>query len=414
MSRVDVTLGVKNAKFRKGMEQAKGQVKDFRGVANKGFNFGQAAGVGALLIGLDKLTEKYDRIHKLSIRFGLGAQDIQQLGFAAEQNGASMELMAKAMAQANRSGQEASRGLKTYTDQFDALGINVAEFNQLNQKEQFLRVADAVAKASDQNKAMAATQVLLGKSGLELMPLLKQGSAAIREQAESISTLNNEQVAAMARARDDLNQAKTEIVGGLGIAVATVIRFFKVLVSVSTTSVSTAYDVLESFARASKLAFKGQFSEANELMKSALERQKGFVKRMKDNARDALEGGGAPSSGALPGGVSPEALAQQQQANAATKERLRLEKEIAAEQERQARRNQTTEQKLAAAKRKAGEAFNRQMDLEEQRDKNGSSPALDNQVLKAELEAEKAMSKVLDLKEKLATEVKTAADAEVK
>ncbi|MGB0991695.1 MAG: hypothetical protein ACPG32_04410 [Akkermansiaceae bacterium] len=416
MSRVDVTLGVKNAKFRKGMEQAKGQVKDFRGVASKGFNFGQAAGIGALLIGLDKVTEKYDRVHKLSLRFGLDAKDIQQLGFAAEQNGASMELIAKAMAQANRSGQEAGRGLKTYSDQFEILGINVAEFNALDQKSQFLLIADAVANASDQNAAMAATQQLLGRSGLELIPMLKQGSAAIREQAESITALGNAEVAAMAKARDDLNQAKTDITGNLGIALAYIIRLFKTIVSMAGTTVSSVYDVLESAARASKRAMKGQFSEANEIMKAALNRQKGFVQKIKDNARDALDTGATPggSGTALPGGVSPEALSQQQQANKLTAERLRLEKELAALQESAADKKRTSEEKVAAAQREAQADFDAHMDLVAEREANGSSPALENKILAAEIAAEKALQKVSDLKEKLATEVKTAADAEVK
>ena len=44
MSRVDVTLGMKNAPFKKGVEAAKTQIRGLKKVASGGFSFGKVVG----------------------------------------------------------------------------------------------------------------------------------------------------------------------------------------------------------------------------------------------------------------------------------------------------------------------------------------------------------------------------------
>ena len=161
------------------------------------------------IAGIKRLMSEMDRIQKLSKRFGLAAEDIQRMGFAAEQGGSSLEVMAKGLANANRMAIEAGRGLKTYTNAFDDLGINYKEFAKLDQEKQFMVMADAVRYATDQNKAMAASQVIMGRAAMELRAMMLDGAEGYREVTDGLKVMTQAQVDAAAAANDALNKFTT-------------------------------------------------------------------------------------------------------------------------------------------------------------------------------------------------------------
>jgi hypothetical protein len=161
------------------------------------------------IAGIKRLMSEMDRIQKLSKRFGLAAEDIQRMGFAAEQGGSSLEVMVKGLANANRMAIEAGRGLKTYTNAFDDLGINYKEFAKLDQEKQFMVMADAVRYATDQNKAMAASQVIMGRAAMELRAMMLDGAEGYRKVTDGLKTMTQAQVDAAAKANDAMNKFLT-------------------------------------------------------------------------------------------------------------------------------------------------------------------------------------------------------------
>ena len=194
------------SQYSRGLNQMRDQTKKFSasvGTMLKGaFAFAGIAGI-------KRLMSEMDRIQKLSLRFGISAEAIQRMGFAAEQGGASMEILAKGLANANRMAVEATRGIKTYERAFADLNINAHEFIKLDQEEQFMVLADAVRYATDQNKAMAASQTIMGRAAMEMRAMMLKGSEGYREVTDGLKTMTQEQVDAAAAANDAINKFTT-------------------------------------------------------------------------------------------------------------------------------------------------------------------------------------------------------------
>lgn len=201
-------FGADGSQYSRTLNTMRSQTKKFTstvgGLMKGAFAFAGIAGVKGLLGDMD-------RIQKLAKRFGLSAEVIQRMGFAAEQGGSSIEIMAKGMAQANRAAIEAGAGLKTYQRSFEDLNIDFREFAKLDQEQQFMVLADAVKNATDKNKAMAASQTILGRAGLEMLPLLQQGAEGYKEITEGLKTFTDEQVDAAAEANDAANKLITNL-----------------------------------------------------------------------------------------------------------------------------------------------------------------------------------------------------------
>jgi predicted lactoylglutathione lyase len=392
--------------YKRGLENMRQETKRFASGV-KGM-LGGAFALTAVVAGLKRIADKFDRIHKLSIRFGASAESIQRLGFAAEQNGASMETMAKAMAQGNRSAQEAANGLKTYTRAFDALNINVEEFKNLNQEEQMYAIADAYRSATNKNQALAAAQQILGRSALELVPLLKLGSEEMKKLSEDITTLTNDQVASFAAANDALNRYKTQITGVVGVFVAHFVRGFQLLVTVGA---QAALEITNYFSGTGKILgdvvtgnFKSAARHARQLgrdVNGAMDR----IKKAKDDfINDEPSGGGG--GGDIPGedpGKDPGTTQQEK--------RLKIEREIADEIERQADATRTLQEKTA----KAREEWQK---LQEKAFESGAGPDATEEEKTAEaqsiLDAEKAYTKFSALKRQLDEQEKAEKDAALK
>jgi hypothetical protein len=194
--------------YARNLNKMRGQTQKF-GASIKSIMAG--AFVFSGVSGIKSLMEEMDRIQKLSKRFNLPVEVVQRLGFAAEQGGSSLEIMAKGLAQANRAAQEAMKGLKTYQRGFEDLNINYEDFAKLNQEQQFMVIADAVKNGTDANKSMAASQVILGRAGLEMYAQLKDGAQGYRDVIEGLKTFTQEQVDAAAKANDTINKTSKAV-----------------------------------------------------------------------------------------------------------------------------------------------------------------------------------------------------------
>jgi chromosome segregation ATPase len=71
----------------------------------------------------------------------------------------------------------------------EQLGISTLDMQQLSTEEQFLKIADALNKVDDPAKRAALAVQFFGRTGLKLLPMIEQGSAAIREQAAEMERL---------------------------------------------------------------------------------------------------------------------------------------------------------------------------------------------------------------------------------
>jgi len=118
-------FGADGSQYARTLNKMRSQTKKFSGSVK---NLLKGAFAFAGFRGMKSLIDDMDRIQKLSKRFGMSAEDVQKFGFAAEQGGTTLEVLAKGLAQANRAAIEASNGLVTYQRAFDDLGISYEDF----------------------------------------------------------------------------------------------------------------------------------------------------------------------------------------------------------------------------------------------------------------------------------------------
>ena len=199
------------SEFTRGLSKMKGEVKAFAKSAG-GMMLGAFA-ARAGLSGLRKMGDELDRIGKLAQRFDTSATSIQQLGHAAELNGANFERLSKAMTDANRMAEEAIGGNKRAADAFDAMGVSVEEFLGMGLEEQVGAMADGFLEAESKAMGFEAASALMGMSSKELIPLLRQGSAAIKEQGETAGTASEKMVRQAQAFNDAMTNLKSKVFG---------------------------------------------------------------------------------------------------------------------------------------------------------------------------------------------------------
>tara|TARA_Y100000310_G_scaffold345852_1_gene471415 strand:+ start:16998 stop:18602 length:1605 start_codon:yes stop_codon:yes gene_type:complete len=179
-----------------------------------------AAGAGILAAGLMSVktfAEMGDEVQKMALKTGFSTERLSELRFAAEQSGASIESIDKAVKRMSKSLIDADRGLETYQRSFDALGLSTEEVLKLSPEEQFNTISMALAEVEDQALKSALAQEIFGRAGTELLPLLAQGADGIAELAAEAKELgivfDQEAANSAAKLTDDMNSMQRSMDG---------------------------------------------------------------------------------------------------------------------------------------------------------------------------------------------------------
>ena len=151
-----------------------------------------AATTGAALISMTKSSALVgDEINKASQKTGVAVETLSSLRFAADLSDVSMDQLTASMGKLARAQQDAATGSTQARTTFQALGVTYKEadgtLRPLN--DVMLDAADQLAHMEDETKRAALAQEVFGKSGMQMLPLLNQGSAAIRAQMEEAKAL---------------------------------------------------------------------------------------------------------------------------------------------------------------------------------------------------------------------------------
>ena len=220
----------------KSIQQAQTRLTKFRSAAQKAFGALRRAALGAAVIAgsailgfgissIKTFAETGDAIQKMALRTGFSTEALSELGFAAEQSGASLETIEKAAKRMAVTILDANMGLSTAVDALDLLGLSVKDLEGLAPEEQFLTLLNAIGGVEDASLRAALAQRIFGRSGTELLPLLANGAegiARLRQEARDLGIVFSQDAANSAAeftdAMNELNQAVKGIqfeVGGL-------------------------------------------------------------------------------------------------------------------------------------------------------------------------------------------------------
>ena len=137
-----------------------------------------AAAFGVLT---SRAVQAGDQIGKTAGKIGIGAESLQELQFAAERSGVSVEQLNVGIRSLTRRAADATKGNEGFAEGFKKIGISTAELSRLLKDPDKLidRVADGMGTLRTQAERTAVAMTVAGDSGFELNNLFNLGSAGI-------------------------------------------------------------------------------------------------------------------------------------------------------------------------------------------------------------------------------------------
>ena len=185
--------------------------------AGAGFTAFGAALVAPLVAATKSFVDFGDTVDKIAARTGASAEFISALGFAAEQSGADIQTLEKAIIGQQRTLNDMNQGLKTAIDSYEALGLSAKDFEGLSTEQSFTKIAQALSEVKDPSLRAATALEIFGKAGQKLIPLLNGGEAAIKAYSTEASkaglVISPEDAKQAAILADALNKAKRSFQG---------------------------------------------------------------------------------------------------------------------------------------------------------------------------------------------------------
>lgn len=167
--------------------------------------------LGGALTKIIKSTADYgDELFSTSQKIGISVEALSGLQYAAGLANIEHETLTTGIKKLSTAVVESSKELK-------ALGISQSELKTLSTDELLLKLADKFRQMEDGAGKTALAVKLFGRSGIELIPLLNEGSAGIKkmtDEAKSFGLVIDEKAAAAAdQFNDNLDRMKGLIMG---------------------------------------------------------------------------------------------------------------------------------------------------------------------------------------------------------
>jgi len=239
-----VRLFTEDSALRKGLKSAGGMLKSWgAGFAKVG---GVVSGLGAsvatpLMTAVWAYMNAGEALAKASQRTGVRTEELSNLGYAAEQAGASMEDMTGALSSMRSNIAGAIANSQGAVEALSMVGLSVRQLRGLSPDEQFRVLADQIAKIKDPALQAAAANRIFGGSAEKLLPLLKQGAKGIRSLESEASALGVTMSTEDAAAAEKLRKVLTQLEYALGAIVRNVgAALAPLLTSLATKAVAVA------------------------------------------------------------------------------------------------------------------------------------------------------------------------------
>lgn len=198
-----------------------------------------AGAAGGLLLKGAKDTAAYtDNIDKMSQKLGMSRKGFQEWDYILSQNGASIDSMKMGMKTLTNSLDSVSQSGTTAGTAFERLGISYDQLQGKSQEEVFEMTITALQGVESETERAALANQLLGRSGVELAPLLNSGAGSVEELKQKAHelglVLDDETIDAgvnMTDALDTMHRAFTTVGAGIASAVMPLITQFADYVS---------------------------------------------------------------------------------------------------------------------------------------------------------------------------------------
>jgi hypothetical protein len=185
---------------------------------------GIAFSAGAVISFGKQVFAAAGQIEDLSKKMGVSREAVQRWKFAAEQSGATIENVDKAVLAMNKSlGSLDSKEIEKTNDALGRIGLSFSDLRQMNPEDAFNAITKAIGEVEDPMvRAKVATE-LFSKAGAELLPALADNFAKV---AEGASVMSDETIKRLDEAEDAWNALYTKATVVTGELIAFLMKEF--------------------------------------------------------------------------------------------------------------------------------------------------------------------------------------------
>lgn len=140
-----------------------------------------------------------DEMNTLSAQYGVSTHDLQVFAYASELVDVDLNTMTSSLSRNVRAMKSAQDGTASYVDAYKKLGVSVtnADGSLRDSEEVYWEVIDALGKMENQTEADSIAMTLMGRSAMQLNPLIKvgkEGMEAYAKQAEEAGAVLSDDV----------------------------------------------------------------------------------------------------------------------------------------------------------------------------------------------------------------------------
>lgn len=216
-------LGLDGTNFESGLKRsqslAKGIGRDISGTLAGIFAVDKLAEFGIQAI------ETAGKLNDLSTQLGVSAEFLQEMKFAADLGGASLEEVAGALEKITIARGKALGGDQNLLDAFARFGITAQEIKSARIEEIFLKIGKAFEGDANPQNLITPFRILAGKSAGALIPAMATGLSDAADQARRLGLImSNEVVSAMDDANDRLDILKVKATAGIGTIIGSLLQ----------------------------------------------------------------------------------------------------------------------------------------------------------------------------------------------
>lgn len=216
-------LGLDGTAFETGLKRsqslAKGIGREISGTLAGVFAVDKLAEFGI------KALETAGKLQDLSTQLGVSAQFLQEMKFAAEMGGSSLDEVSGALQKITIARGKALGGDQGLLDSFARFGITAEEIKSAKVEDIFMKIGKAFEGSANPQNLLAPFRELAGKGAGSLIPAMASGLQEAADQARAMGMImSTEVIDALDDANDRVDIMKKTMETGIGSLIANVME----------------------------------------------------------------------------------------------------------------------------------------------------------------------------------------------
>lgn len=218
-----VNITAKTGNFQAGIAKSQKLLAGFGMAVAKASALIASLGVGAAVVGTVSLgamvkgqMEAIDSLAKMSDKLGIGIEQLSTFQLASEESGVSVETLVKSLQTLEKNTSLGAIG-KGPMDAFNRLKLDPDKLLGMNPEQKFTAVAGAISGLKNQSDRIAISMQLFGKSGADMLAVMRGGPAVLEEARQAAERLgliiSRDMAAGVERANDAFGRFKMTTMG---------------------------------------------------------------------------------------------------------------------------------------------------------------------------------------------------------